>query len=358
MDRVTPPSAPTFPACPAAWPAAWSTVAPVVSLFLRRAAQIAAVLMTLSAPVRAETPPSDASRRQLALACPEARKGPQRVFVLGRPTGPAIDVVVYFHGLHGYFRGDPREDALVATAISKAVADRGDLIAILPEALPGDADRLRANQRCVNRPGGMQALVDAALATLDTRDGPRRTVRRIAVIAHSGGGAMVGPALSPEGGRYAGLVTEVTLLDAGYNYRKSWEQARDWLIANPRDKVVRVLTGGDADAAHAVRFFATQTHNRPSPFAKLLTQAGLELTREELARMAIDSLQFEVLELTRGELDGQLMLRVGSAKAKGHYPIRDAGLPAATRSLGAGPAGWDLSAPGGEPRPELSRERP
>lgn len=269
-------------------------------------------------------------------------RGEQRVFVLAPPSsgpGKVIDVVVYYHGLRGYYRGDKKEDALVATRIAEVVRARGDLLVIMPEALAGDADRLRANQRCVNQPGGFAALIEAALALSPAE------VRHIGLIAHSGGGAMIGPSVAPEGGRFADEVTEVTLLDAGYDYRKSWESARDWLLRDARPKVVRVFTTGDAEASHAVRFFATTRGNRPSDFARALSSAGRTVTREELATFTIESLRFDVLELARADKGGDLILRFGSAQAKGHYPVRDTGLPAATRQLGRGPAGWDLSRP-------------
>lgn len=266
----------------------------------------------------------------------------QRVFVLAPPShrsGERLDVVVYYHGLRGYYRGDKKEDALVATRLAEVVRARGDVMVIMPEALAGDADRLRANQRCVNQPGGFGRLVDAALALVPAELG------QVGLIAHSGGGSMIGPSLAPEGGRFADKVTEVTLLDAGYNYRKSWESARDWLLRDTRPKVVRVFTTGDAEAAHALRFFATRRGRHPSPFAKALTAAGRTLALEDLATFTLEGLRFEVLELARAEQGGEVLLRVGSAEAEGHYPVRDTGLPAATRHLGRGPAGWDLSRP-------------
>lgn len=276
---------------------------------------------------------------QTRLTC---ARGEQRVFVLAPPSpgpGKVIDVVVYYHGLRGYYRGDKKEDALVATRLAEVVKARGDVMVVMPEALPGDADRLRANQRCVNQPGGFAALIEAALALVPA------DVGHIGLIAHSGGGAMIGPSVAPEGGRFADKVTEVTLLDAGYNYPKSWESARDWLIRDTRPKVVRVFTTGDAEAAHAVRFFATTRGPRPSAFANALSSAGRVVTREELATFTLESLRFEVLELARADKGGEAILRFGSAEAKGHYPVRDTGLPAATRHLGRGPAGWDLSRP-------------
>jgi len=273
---------------------------------------------------------------QTKLICPRAE---QRVFVLApRVSGP-VDVVVYYHGLRGYFRGDKKEDALVATRLREVVEARGDVMVILPEALAGDADRLRANQRCVNRPSGFEALIDAALAVRPSE------VRQIGLIAHSGGGAMIGPSVAPDGGRYGAKVTEVSLLDAGYNYRRSWETTRDWLVNDKRPKVIRVFTGGDAEAAHAVRFFATQRGTKPSPFANTLSSAGIALTHEDLARFSLDGLAYDVLELARGESGESVVMRVGSAQAKGHYPIRNTGLPAATRRFGGGPDGWDLSKP-------------
>lgn len=264
----------------------------------------------------------------------------QRVIVLPPSKAGPVDLVVYYHGLRGYYRGDGKEDALVATKIAAAVAKRGDVMVVMPEAVAGDADRLRANQRCVNRPGGFEALVAAALSLV-----PGADVRQVGLVAHSGGGAMIGPSLALEGGAYGAKVTEVTLLDAGYNYRKSWEEALAWLVRDQRPKVVRVFTGGDAEAAHAVRFFATRRGAKPSPFAKQLEASGVVLTPEALARFSLDGLDFEVLELARAEHGGAVVLRVGSAVAKGHYPIRDRGLPAATRHLGRGPEGWDLSRP-------------
>jgi hypothetical protein len=291
---------------------------------------------SLGGPARGET-----SSRPLETRLTCAR-GDQRVLVLAPPAhrpGARLDVVVYFHGLRGYYRGDKKEDALVATRLAEVVRARGDVMVIMPEALAGDADRLRANQRCVNQPGGFEALLNAALALVPAEVG------QLGLIAHSGGGAMIGPSLAPEGGRFANKVTEVTLLDAGYNYRKSWETARDWLIRDTRPKVVRVFTTGDAEASYALRFFATRRGPRPSDFAKALTAAGRTLTLEELASFTLDGLRFEVLELARAEHAEAVVLRVGSAQAKGHYPVRDTGLPAATRSLGRGPEGWDLSKP-------------
>lgn len=303
------------------------------SATLRTLASILLGLVFASSPALALTP------LETRLSC---ARGEQRVFVLAPPShrpGARLDVVVYYHGLRGYYRGDKKEDALVATRLAEVVKARGDLMVILPEAIAGDADRLRANQRCVNQPGGFAALVDLALALVPA------DVGHIGLIAHSGGGAMIGPSLVPEGGRFADQVTELTLLDAGYNYRKSWESARDWLIRDTRPKVVRIFTTGDAEAAHAVRFFATTRGPRPSAFANALASAGRTITREELATFTLESLRFEVLELARADKGGDVILRVGSAEAKGHYPVRDTGLPAATRHLGRGPAGWDLSRP-------------
>ena len=160
---------------------------------------------------------------------------------------------------------------------------------------------------------------------------------------------MIGASLAPEGGRYGAKVSELTLLDAGYAYRKSWEQARAWLLLRPTaKKVVRVLTGGDEDASYAVRYFARAGGPRKDPLGAALEASGTVLSVDALKAFDLGGLTFDVLELVTGERpDAGIVLRMGSAQARGkktHYPIRDGGLPAAVRETG-NPEQWRLDRP-------------
>ncbi|MCC6624559.1 MAG: hypothetical protein IT385_25145 [Deltaproteobacteria bacterium] len=317
---------------------------------MARLATLAALLVALAVTHgRAAPPTTDPIRLELTL------EG-QRVFVLA-PARVAladeVDLFVYLHGLDGYYWRRGKDNALEATGLAPAVAtlDR-DLVVILPEARRGDADRSVALQRVLNRPGGAERLIDTALAALAGHTGrPAPRVRAIGLAAHSGGGGMIGPTLAPEGGRFGALVTDVTLMDAGYPYRRSWELCRDWLAAGPAGKTLRIFHGGDAGASFAVGFFS---RDNPAPrpaglrrytgVAPALAARALTLTPEQLGSFEVGDLDFELLELTRADHpDGRVHARFGSALAEGHWRIRDATLVPAARAVGRGPDAWRLA---------------
>ncbi|MFT7580129.1 MAG: hypothetical protein ACI9MR_001796 [Myxococcota bacterium] len=266
-----------------------------------------------------------------------------------------VDVLVYYHGLWGYYSSRGFTNAIETTNLSEVVAgsDR-PLVAILPEAKPGDADRNRAWQRVVTKAGGFERLVDSTLASLRAEHGlPELVVRDIAVAAHSGGGAMVGPSVAERGGRYHKHIREVTLLDAGYRYRRSVTQLKRWLLVGSGQRVLRILHGGSASAAYAVAYFSR--NNQPARFPKglrhyrgITAEARAEqlvLTAEALADFTLEGLSFDVLELTRGVHQTGATATWGSVQGKGHYAIRDAALGATARSAAEPGVSWPLIPP-------------
>ena len=286
----------------------------------------------------------------------------QRVFVVvpptmtGKSTGTsastAVDILVYYHGLHGYYRRAGKNNALTSVDLPAAIAaaDR-PVIAILPEAKRGDADRSRAWQRLVTKEGGFQRLIDQSLAHVQSTYGQAGlTPRRIAIAAHSGGGAMVGPSVAPRGGRYGALVDEVTLMDAGYPYKRAFNQLKTWLLDGDKPRTLRILHGGSAQAAYAVGLFSRDNDQTPRhrslrrypgirPDA---TARKLKLTAAELGAFKLDSLTFEVIELTRGADAAGVAVEWGAAESKGHYAIRDVSLGPAVLAVGTEAPRWSL----------------
>lgn len=264
----------------------------------------------------------------------------QRVYVVmpSHPLGAEVDVFVYLHGLDGYYWKKGKDNALDATGLATAIqATRRDVIAVLPEARKGDADTRVALLRVINKPGGLERVLDQALAEVARKTGraaPR--VRAIGIGAHSGGGGMIGPAIAGAG-RYANAIRDVSLMDAGYAYKTSFERLRAWLLVAPSGKTLRIFHGGDRDAAFAVKFFSRE---KVTPFFQ---GALMTLSPETLGRVEVQGMPFDLLELTRAEHQPDMIhARFGAALGEGHWKIRDATLPAAATSIGDGPEAWHL----------------
>lgn len=277
----------------------------------------------------------------------------QRVFVLaprsGLSAGP-VDVLVYFHGLHGYYWREDYRNAIRATELAVAIGEAGGrLIAVLPEARKGDADRARAWQRVVAAKGGFSKLVESALAHTAKELGlAGLEPRRIGVAAHSGGGAMIGRAVGERGGPASRLVTDVTLLDAGYAYSASWKALRDWLFTDPPGKNLRILWGGGDKAGYAVSFFSRKNSGKWCSLLKtyrglerFAQKRGFSMTPEELPTLfELAGEPLQVVEVTRSRRDpSRLQVSIGALRGKGHYRLRDIGLEGCADSIGAGAAG-------------------
>lgn len=173
-----------------------------------------------------------------------------------------VDAVLYFHGDAADYAASEannykRENPAIGMNLA-GVKTSANRIIIAPQInewqANGPKDEVEENKNSpwyLLQAGDYEAIVKTVFTNLQS-DYNNTSIKRgtFSIAGHSGGGKALGQAVQDLDSSGSGVVTDITLVEAGYrggegdgySFSKSFQMVRDWLLVGKPDKVLRVIS--------------------------------------------------------------------------------------------------------------------